>query len=204
MIPGVKGELNSRLSFSSADVMPGATHAAHVRSRQFGDPALLVRTLASLLPIVGDDTVLQEARSAAGQVRAALASDARQAFEGSELGWNSFALTVAGASPCCGGTRCQRVFLGVDQGHCDRLRLLTHANAQGIIGSPTSVATSLAADDFRPPRGASRGRSCPRTSLLRSRYRKPSEIDHLRAARSCGKRTSFRHFRGKIGGAARI
>lgn len=54
-------------------------------ARQFGDPALLVRTLASLLPIVGDDTVLQEARSAAGQVRAALPSDARQAFEGSEL-----------------------------------------------------------------------------------------------------------------------
>jgi ATP/maltotriose-dependent transcriptional regulator MalT len=60
--------------------------AAWAIARRFGDPALLVRTIALLLPIVGDDdTALQEARSAAGRIREALPSDARQAFDGSEL-----------------------------------------------------------------------------------------------------------------------
>jgi tetratricopeptide (TPR) repeat protein len=59
--------------------------AACAIARRFGDPALLVRTIALLLPIVGEETELQEARSAAGQIRAALPSESRQAFEGSEL-----------------------------------------------------------------------------------------------------------------------
>ena len=49
--------------------------------------------------------------------------------------------------------RRQRVLLGLDQGHCDRLGLLTHANAQGVVGPPTGAATSLAADDLDRPEG---------------------------------------------------
>jgi tetratricopeptide (TPR) repeat protein len=54
-------------------------------ARRFGDPSLRVRTYAVLLPIIGGDDLVQEARTAANQVRAALPPGARDAFDRSDL-----------------------------------------------------------------------------------------------------------------------
>src|SRR5262245_48189879 len=49
--------------------------------------------------------------------------------------------------------RRQRVLLGFDERHGDRLGLLTDANAEGIVSPSASTAPSLAADDLDRPEG---------------------------------------------------
>ena len=60
-------------------------NAAWEKARQVGDPALQVRVLAPLLPIMGDDKLLHQLRAIVGKVVAALPADSRQAFEQSSV-----------------------------------------------------------------------------------------------------------------------
>ncbi len=53
--------------------------------RKVGDPALAVRTFASLLPVIGDDALLHEARQRMAIVLEALPGDARTAFSQAPL-----------------------------------------------------------------------------------------------------------------------
>ena len=59
--------------------------AAWEKARQVGDPALQVRVLAPLLPLMGDDKLLHQLRAIVGKVVAALPADSRQAFEQSSV-----------------------------------------------------------------------------------------------------------------------
>ena len=60
-------------------------NAAWEKARQVGDPALQVRVLAPLLPLMGDDKLLHQLRAIVGKVVAALPADSRQAFEQSSV-----------------------------------------------------------------------------------------------------------------------
>jgi hypothetical protein len=50
-------------------------------SRGWKNPALRVRVLAPLLPIIGDDTLLHQLREVVNKILAALPPDSRQTFE---------------------------------------------------------------------------------------------------------------------------
>ena len=56
-------------------------NAAWDKARKVGDPALQVRVLAPLLPIVGDDDLLHQLQAIIRKVLAMLPPDSRQAFE---------------------------------------------------------------------------------------------------------------------------
>jgi DNA-directed RNA polymerase specialized sigma24 family protein len=60
--------------------MRDATSACDT-ARRVGDPALQVRILAALLPIIGDDKLLHELRAIVDKVLAALPPETRQVFE---------------------------------------------------------------------------------------------------------------------------
>jgi hypothetical protein len=50
-------------------------------ARQHGDPALQLRILGAMLPIIGNDKLLHEIRTIAGEIQAALPADTKQIFE---------------------------------------------------------------------------------------------------------------------------
>jgi len=56
-------------------------NAAWKKAQKVGDPALQVRVLAPLLPIIGDDKRRDELQTIAGRILAALPPDSRRAFE---------------------------------------------------------------------------------------------------------------------------
>jgi predicted ATPase/DNA-binding winged helix-turn-helix (wHTH) protein len=56
-------------------------NAAWEKARHVGDPALQVRVLAPLMPVIGDDKLLDQLRETAGKILAALPAESRQAFE---------------------------------------------------------------------------------------------------------------------------
>jgi hypothetical protein len=56
-------------------------NAAWEKARHVGDPALQVRVLAPLMPVIGDDKLLDQLRATAGKILAALPAESRQAFE---------------------------------------------------------------------------------------------------------------------------
>ena len=62
------------------EAMRDATSACDT-ARRVGDPALQVRILAALLPIIGDDKLLHELRATVDKVLAALPPKTRQVFE---------------------------------------------------------------------------------------------------------------------------
>jgi hypothetical protein len=58
----------------------GDAKAACAIARKIGDPALEVRTFASLLPVIGDDALLRQLRKSVSRITKALPSDLRTLF----------------------------------------------------------------------------------------------------------------------------
>lgn len=61
--------------------------AALALARDTGDPALFLRTAASLLPIAGDDALLAEARASVKRISTALPDDLRRVFLDTDPVW---------------------------------------------------------------------------------------------------------------------